>query len=67
MDYIEKVERLETHLKEHPKDYQAVIAHLKARSKAIEHAQWLKAIERRKRVAEIRKARKEMRNAKEHQ
>lgn len=65
MKYIEKVERLEEHLKEHPTDYQAVVALLKRRSDLIEHRAWLKMIERRKKVAEIRKQRKEMQDAKE--
>lgn len=65
MKYIEKVERLESHLKEHPTDYQAVVALLKRRSDLIEHRAWLKMIERRKKVAEIRKQRKEMQDAKE--
>lgn len=65
MNHIEKVERLEEHLREHPTDYQAVVALLKRRSDLIEHRAWLQMIERRKRVAEIRKRRKEMRDAKE--
>lgn len=61
----ERVERLEEHLKEHPTDYQAVVAHLKARSDLIEHVAHQRMIERKKKVAEIRRQRKEMRNAKE--
>ena len=55
--HIEKVRRLEEHLKGHPTDYQAVIAHLKARSDAIDYAQKQKLIERKKRLAEIRRKR----------
>lgn len=55
--HIEKVKKLEEHLKEHPTDYQAVIAHLKARSDAIDYAQKRKLIERHKRIAEIRRKR----------
>ncbi len=57
--HIEKVQRLEKHLKKHPTDYQAVVAHLVARSDAIDHAQRMKLIERKRRVAEIRRQRKE--------
>lgn len=55
--HIEKVKKIEEHLKEHPTDYQAVIAHLKARSDAIDYAQKQKLIERHKRLAEIRRKR----------
>lgn len=65
MTYAEKIERLEHHLSEHPKDYQAVVALLKRRSEMIEHRMWLKMIARRKAVAEVRRARKEKRDAKE--
>ena len=59
MKIEERVERLESHLREHPSDYQAVIALLKARSDMIEHRVWLRMVERKRRVAEIRKRRKE--------
>lgn len=65
MNYDIKVANLERHLKEHPTDYQAVIAHLKARSDAIEHRAWLRMIERRKRLAEVKRMRKEREDAKE--
>ena len=65
MTHIEKVERLEEHLKEHPTDYQAVVALLKRRSDLIEHRVWLRMIERKKKVAEIRKQRKEKHDAEE--
>lgn len=61
MKYEERVVRLEEHLKTHPTDYQAVVAHLKARSDLIEHRMYLRMIERKKRVAEVRRRR----NAKE--
>lgn len=61
----DKVERLEEHLKEHPTDYQAVVALLKRRSDLIEHRMWLRMIERKKAVAGVRRQRKEMRDAKE--
>lgn len=59
------VERLERHVAEHPKDYQAVVALLKRRSDMIEHRIWLKMVERKKAVAEIRRQRRERRDAKE--
>lgn len=63
--HIEKVVRLDNHVKTHPNDYQAVVALLRARSDLIEHRQWLAMVERKKRVAEIRRQRKERQNAKE--
>lgn len=63
--HIQKVVNLDAHVKEHPTDYQAVIALLKARSDLIEHRQYLRMVERKKRVAEVRRQRKEMRDAKE--
>lgn len=65
MDIATKVVRLEEHLKEHPTDYQAVIALLKRRSDLIEHVAWLRMIERKKKIAEVRRQRKEKQNAKE--
>lgn len=55
MEYGEKLKRLDRHLQEHPKDYQASIARLKTFSDAVEHEQYLKRIERLKRVAEYRR------------
>lgn len=66
MKHEQKVANLERHLQEHPTDYQAVIAHLKARSDAIEHRAWLRMIERKKRLAEVRRMRKERQNVEEH-
>ena len=65
MKYEDKVERLEVHLKDHPTDYEAVIAHLKARSDMYEHRAHQRMIERMKRVAEIKRQRKERKDAKE--
>lgn len=59
MKYLQRVERLEEHLKEHPTDYQAVIAHMIAKSDLIEHGRYLQTIERQKRLAEIRRRRHE--------
>lgn len=55
MDYIEKLERLDKHIAENPKDYQAVIARLKTRSDAIDHARRHQLNMRLKAVAEIRR------------
>lgn len=55
MDYFQKLELIDKHLAEHPKDYQAVISRLKTYSDAVEHQMYLRKIERLKRVAEFRK------------
>lgn len=55
MDYTEKLERLDRHLAEHPKDYQATIARMKTFSDAVEHEIYLKRIARLKKVAEYRR------------
>lgn len=65
MKYAERVVRLEKHLETHPTDYQAVVAHLKARSDLIEHRIYLKTNERKKRLAEIKRCRRERQHAEE--
>lgn len=55
MDYADKLERLDAHLKQHPKDYQSVIARMKTFSDAVEHEMYLKRIERIKKVERYRK------------
>ena len=55
MDYTKKLEQIDRHLAEHPKDYQASIARLKTFSDAVEHEMYLKKVERLKRVAEYRR------------
>lgn len=55
MDYMKKLESLDKHLEEHPKDYQAVIARMKTKSDAIEHQMYLKRVERLKKVAKYRR------------
>ena len=55
MDYVKKVETLEEHVKNHPRDYQSVLALLKARSDLIEHGLYLKMIEQKKQVAKYRR------------
>lgn len=55
MDYNEKLERLDRHIADNPKDYQAVIGRMKAYSDAVEHQMYLRKIERLKKVAEFRR------------
>ena len=61
MDINERLEKVREHLRNHPKDYQAVIAQLKLHSKQIEHERYLERIDRLKHIAEIRKERNEKR------
>lgn len=58
MDYEAKVRKLDKHLSEHPKDYQSVIALLKANSDRIADKRRKKAIEKVRQVAEIRRERR---------
>lgn len=58
---MDKIERLEEHIAQHPNDYQAVIGLLKARSDAIEHQLYQRKIARLKRVAEFRRKKDEKR------
>lgn len=55
MDYIEKLDKLDKHIQENPKDYQAVISRLKTQSKAIDHYRKREVNMRLKRVAEIKR------------
>ena len=55
MDYNKKLERLDRHLAEHPKDYQSVIARMKTYSDAVEHDIYLRKIARRKKMAKYRR------------
>ena len=55
MDYIEKLDRLDKHIKDNPTDYQAVISRLKTQSKAIDYYRKKQVNMRLKRVAEIRR------------
>lgn len=55
MDYADKLKRLDAHIKQHPKDYQSVIARMKTFSDAVEHEMYLKRIERIKKVERYRK------------
>ena len=55
MDYTNRLEQLDRHLAEHPKDYQAVISRIKTYSDAVEHEMYLKRIARLKKVAKYRR------------
>lgn len=55
MDYINKLDRLDKHIKDNPKDYQAVISRLKTQSKAIDYYRKKQVDMRLKRLAEIRR------------
>lgn len=57
MNYIEQLEKLDRHITEHPKDYQAVIARMKTYSNAVDKQRQSVTNERLKRVAEIRRRR----------
>lgn len=55
MDYMDKLERLDNHIRRHPKDYQSKIAWMKTYSDAVEHEMYLRKVERLKRVAKYRR------------
>lgn len=59
MDYAKKLSRLDEHLKEHPRDYQAVIGRIKMQSDAYEHELYKRKIGRLQRLSKVRKMRKE--------
>ena len=52
MDYIEKLDK---HIQDNPKDYQAVISRLKTQSKAIDYYRKQQVNMRLKKVAEIKR------------
>lgn len=54
MDYEKKLAKLDKHLADNPKDYQSVIARMKAYSDSVEHELYLRRIERLKKVAKYR-------------
>lgn len=55
MDYNSKLEKLDRHLANHPKDYQSVIARMKTYSDAVEHEIYLRRIARLKKVEKYRR------------
>lgn len=59
MDYIEKLQKMDEHLKRHPCDYQTVIARLKLASDIYDHQKEKQKHERLKRLADIKKKLKE--------
>lgn len=60
MDYLKKLNRMDNHLREHPHDYQTVIARIKLASDAIDYQMHKEACMRLKRVAEVRRQLKEI-------
>lgn len=65
MDYIEKLNRMDEHLRENPHDYQTVISRLKTASDAYEHELRQRRNVRLKRLHEVRRQLKEIENGKE--
>ena len=55
MDYIERLDRMDKHLAEHPHDYQTVIARMKTYSDAVEHERRKAINERLAKVATYRR------------
>lgn len=55
MEYKERLRRLDAHLSEHPKDYQAVIARIKTYSDYVEHERRKAVNEKLKKVAYYRR------------
>lgn len=66
MDYTEKLNRMDEHLRQHPNDYQTVISRLKTASKAYDYRKKKEADYRLKRVAEVRRQLKELQRGKEN-
>lgn len=54
MEYEERLKRLDEHIAKHPNDYQAVIAKLKTYSDSVEHKQYLRKVERIKKIAKYK-------------
>lgn len=59
MEIVERLQRLHEHVQEHPADYQAVVAELKMRSDLLQKEEHDRFCARLKRVAEIRKRRRD--------
>ena len=62
MDYKAKLERMDAHLKENPKDYQTVISRMKVYSKYVESERHKRVAERLKNVAKYRREMDEKRS-----
>lgn len=62
MDYDKKLQKMDEHLKEHPHDYQTVIARMKTYSDSVEHERRQMANYRLARLAEVRRMRKARKN-----
>lgn len=65
MNSLERIERMDRHLAEHPHDYQTVISRMKAVSDAIEHKQNAEKNRRLARLAAIRRQRRTRTNGTE--
>jgi ribosomal protein S15P/S13E len=65
MDYAKKINRMDEHLREHPHDYQTVISRLKVASDAYDYQEKKKVATRLRRLAEVRRQLKEIRDGKE--
>ena len=55
-DYESKLVTIANHLREHPNDYQSKISLYKNHSRLIEQKRELKRIEKRKKIAEIKRS-----------
>ena len=55
MDYVKKLEQIDKHLAEHPKDYQSVIARMKTYSDAVDHKIHQRRVARMKKVMKYMK------------
>ena len=62
MDYIKKLQRMDEHLKNNPKDYQTVISRMKLYSKYVEYERHKRVAERLKNVAKYRREMNEKRS-----
>ena len=66
MDYTKKLEQMDNHLREHPKDYQTVISRMKVASDAYDYELKQRRNYRLKRLAEVRRQMREIENGSEH-
>lgn len=62
---MEKLERIQKHLEQHPTDYQSVISFLKERSRTIEKARRMESIAEIRHIAEVRRKLNEKRTRNE--
>lgn len=62
MNYAARLEKMDAHLREHPKDYQTRISRMKMFSEAVESERRTARNERLARLAEVRRIRREKKN-----